>query len=120
MRAGSKLKYLRCITGRHDLPFYYDEEVAIQKSFLDAFLHGRDDRGWSQPGKVPAVDMCLRVGNPGFNNPSAELAAFPRRQETEWPLKGTRYTEYHLTKSGSLTTLAAETEEGVLSYEAPK
>jgi predicted acyl esterase len=40
--AGSSLKYLRFITGRHDLPFYYDEEVEVQKSFLDAFLKGQE------------------------------------------------------------------------------
>lgn len=36
--AGSQFKYLRFIVGRHDLPFYYHDEVAIQRSFLDAFL----------------------------------------------------------------------------------
>lgn len=32
MNAGSELKYLRFITGRHDLPFYYEDEVEIQKA----------------------------------------------------------------------------------------
>ena len=49
----SQFKYLRFITGRHDIPFYYDEEVAVQNSFLDAFLKGDDREGWSVPGKVP-------------------------------------------------------------------
>ena len=45
LEAGSKNKWLYFITGRHDLPFYLPEFVALQKSFLDAFLHGRDDKG---------------------------------------------------------------------------
>ncbi|CAK7211655.1 hypothetical protein SCUCBS95973_001188 [Sporothrix curviconia] len=89
MRAGSKFKYLRCITGRHDLPFYHPDEVDVQISFLNAFLKGEDDRGWSFPGKVPAVSLAVRKGDPGFNNPAAELAAFSRREEPEWPVKDT-------------------------------
>lgn len=58
-RAGSEFKYLRFIVGRHDLPFYYDEEVEIQRSFLDAFLRGGDRRGWSRKGAVPPVDLVL-------------------------------------------------------------
>jgi hypothetical protein len=38
VHAGSKLKYLRFISGRHDLPFFYDEQVDVQRSFLAAFL----------------------------------------------------------------------------------
>lgn len=45
--AGSERKFLRFITGRHDLPFYYHEEVEVQRSLLDAFLKGEDRDGWS-------------------------------------------------------------------------
>jgi predicted acyl esterase len=117
MHAGSKFKYLRCITGRHDLPFYYKEEVEVQKSFLDAFLKGDDKEGWSVPGKLPAVDMCLRLGNPGFNNPRAEIEAFPRRKETEWPIARTQYTKFFLGKSGKLSQQEA-TEDGTVDYDA--
>lgn len=120
MRAGSKFKYLRCITGRHDLPFYYDEEVEIQKSFLDAFLKGQDDRGWTVPGKVPAVDICLRRGNPGYNDAKAERDAFPRRQESQWPLKDTQYTDYHLNASNEMLVSSADMGNGILSYDSPK
>ena len=119
MRAGSKFKYLRFITGRHDLPFYYKEEVQIQKSFLDAFLKGSDDKGWSIPGSLPPVEVCIRKGNPGFNDPVAELRAFPRRQEWEWPLQGTRYTKFHLSTS-RLMDIEKDNEEGILGYEAPR
>ncbi|KAH7133855.1 Alpha/Beta hydrolase protein [Dactylonectria macrodidyma] len=117
MQAGSKLKYLRCITGRHDLPFYYADEVEIQKSFLDAFLKGDDRKGWSIPGKLPPVDICLREGNPGVNDPPAERAAFPRRQYSAWPIPGTQYTKFFLNKSGELTSGEA-TDSGKLKYDA--
>ena len=60
--AGSRFKYLRFVVGRHDLPFYYDEEVEVQRSFLDAFLRDDDRVGWSVEGTVPPVDLVLRKG----------------------------------------------------------
>ena len=101
--AGSELKYLRIITGRHDLPFYYKEEVEIQRSFLDAFLKNDDRVGWSEKGKLPAVDMVLRKGNVGFDNAEAEKV-YERRTETEWPIARTQYTPYYLTPSKELST----------------
>jgi predicted acyl esterase len=118
MQAGSKFKYLRCITGRHDIPFYYDEEVEIQKSFLDAFLKGQDREGWSVPGKLPPVDICLRVNNPGFNDPKAERAGFPRRQESDWPIARTIYKKFYLTGAKKLSKMQPS-HRGVLKYEAP-
>lgn len=99
--ARSKFKYLRCITGRHDLPFYYKEEVEVQRSFLDAFLKGEDRVGWSIEGKMPQVQMIVRKGDVGFNNAKAEQA-FPRRSENEWPIARTNYTKYYLTPGQSL------------------
>lgn len=117
--AGSELKYLRFITGRHDLPFYYEQEVELQKSFLDAFLKGEDRVGWSEKGKLPPVNMCIRKGDPGHNNAKAEAAAFPRRTESEWPIARTKYTKYFLHPDLSLSPYAAPVSDGkVLSYEA--
>lgn len=99
--AGSEFKYLRMITGRHDLPFYYSEEVEIQRSFLDAFLKGEDRVGWSVKGKVPAVDIVLRKGDVGYNNAEKEKV-YERRTETEWPIARTEYTKFYLTPSQSL------------------
>ncbi|KAL8369831.1 hypothetical protein RB595_000260 [Gaeumannomyces hyphopodioides] len=96
LHASSRFKYLRTITGRHDLPFYYDDEVEVQRSFLDAFLKGDDRAGWSVPGKVPPVDLVLRKGNVGYNDPAAE-SAYLRRTEAEWPPARTRYERYFLT-----------------------
>jgi predicted acyl esterase len=99
-QAGSQLKYLRFITGRHDLPFYYREEVEVQRSFLDAFLKGEDRVGWST-GHAPKVDLVLRKGNVGYNNAEAEKR-FTRRVENEWPIARTQYTRYYLTANREL------------------
>jgi predicted acyl esterase len=116
LNAGSDLKYLRFITGRHDLPLYYDEEVELQRSFLDAFLKGDDRRGWSEKGKLPPVDMALRKGDVGFNDAAAEKA-YERRTESEWPIARTQYTPYYLTPDLGLSTSAPSTEKTV-SYKA--
>lgn len=106
VHAGSSRKFLRMITGRHDLPFYYDEEVEIQRSFLDAFLKGDDRMGWTEEGKVAPVSLVLRKGNVGFNNAEKERA-YGRREETEWPLARTQYTKFFLTQDQALTNPAA-------------
>jgi predicted acyl esterase len=116
--AGSEFKYLRFITGRHDLPFYYHEEVEIQRSFLDAFLKGEDREGWSVKGKVAPVSVLLRKGNVGFNDAEAEKV-YTRREETEWPISRTQYTKFFLDAAGSLSTsepLVKRSEK--LSYKA--
>ncbi|KAH7368606.1 X-Pro dipeptidyl-peptidase protein [Plectosphaerella cucumerina] len=120
LHAGSRLKYLRVITGRHDLPFYYKEEVEVQRSFLDAFLKGDDRVGWSEPGKVPPVDLVVRKGNYGFNDAEREKA-FPRREEQEWPIARTKYTKYHLTPDLGLVedgTHEPQTRPSKVSYRA--
>ncbi len=114
--AGSKFKYLRFITGRHDLPFYYHDEVEIQKSFLNAFLKGEDAVGWSEPGKVPPVSIILRKGDVGFNNPKSE-ATYRRREELAWPIPRTQYTKCHLHPDGTLATKASQST-GKISYQA--
>lgn len=114
--AGSELKYLRFITGRHDLPFYYAEEVEVQRSFLDAFLKGEDRAGWST-GKAPKVDVVLRKGDVGHNNAAAEKS-FPRRIEHEWPIARTQYTKYHLTSSHELTTNTPTEKPVKITYKA--
>lgn len=114
--AGSKFKYLRFITGRHDLPFYYHDEVQVQKSFLDAFLKGEDTVGWATPGKLPPVSVVLRKGNVGFNNPKFE-ATYERREEIAWPIPRTKYTKYNLNTDGSLSLSSSETA-GKVSYKA--
>lgn len=120
LNAGSTNKYLRFITGRHDLPFYYSEEVEIQRSFLDAFLKGDDPLGWTIPGKLPPVDIVLRKGDVGFNDSKAEKT-YPRRSEMEWPIARTRYTKFYLTRDRGLSEshhIAVSGPVEKLSYRA--
>ena len=115
--AGSRNKWIRFITGRHDLPFYYHDEVEVQRSFLDAFLKGEDSSGW-ESGKVAPVSLTLRKGNVGFNNPETE-SKYDRREELEWPIARTAYMKYHLTPDMSLTTSKPSGfKESKISYEA--
>ena len=102
MNASSELKYLRFVTGRHDLPFYGAENVEVQKSFLDAFLKGQDTMGWTT-GEAPKVGFPVRQGDVGFNDPEAEKA-YPYRFEKAWPLPDTAYTKMYLTSGLGLTT----------------
>lgn len=117
MNAGSDLKYLRFITGRHDLPFYYEEEVELQRSFLDAFLRNEDRVGWSEKGKLPPVDVVLRKGDVGFNDAKAEKA-YERRTESEWPIARTQYTKFYLAPDQTLSTSPPSVENKVVTYEA--
>ena len=121
MHAGSDLKYLRFITGRHDLPFYYSEEVELQRSFLDAFLKGVDNHGWNQKGKLPPVSLVLRKGDVGFNDAQAEKV-YERRSEMEWPISRTQYTKYYLTPDlellDSASTFENTDQEQKVNYPA--
>ncbi|SCV53721.1 probable hydrolase, CocE/NonD family [Fusarium fujikuroi] len=117
IHAGSRFKYLRLITGRHDLPFYYEEEVEIQRSFLDAFLKGEDRVGWSQEGKVAPVSLVLRKGNVGFNDAEKERA-YTRREENEWPIARTQYKKLFLTPEQGLSWDEPKTERKKITYKA--
>ncbi|TKY87870.1 hypothetical protein EX895_003451 [Sporisorium graminicola] len=105
--AGSKNKWLWMITGRHDLPFFLPERVALQKSFLDAFLHGRDDRGWlkgpNAEGGVPSVSYVVRKGSPTFNTIEGDRS-FPEKTSTTWPLPNTKNTPFFLAADHQLKT----------------
>ncbi|KAF4420559.1 putative hydrolase, CocE/NonD family [Fusarium austroafricanum] len=115
--AGSKFKYLRVVTGRHDLPFYYEEEVEVQRSFLDAFLKGEDRVGWSQEGKVAPVNLVLRKGNVGFNDAEKEKG-YPRREENEWPIARTQYKKLFLTPDQGLSWDEPKTDRKKITYKA--
>ena len=119
MGASSNFKYIYFLTGRHDLPFFTDEAVELQTSFLDACLKGDDRKGWLVPGKVPPVNLCIRRGDPGHNNAEAERKVFPRRMEYEWPLARTTYTDFHLQPDGTLSLKKCK-GEGLVKWEAPE
>ncbi|KDE07386.1 hypothetical protein MVLG_02426 [Microbotryum lychnidis-dioicae p1A1 Lamole] len=97
LEAGTKNKWLWFIAGRHDLPFFLPNYVQLQKSFLDAWLKNEDDRGWQKgPNNgVPAVNLLIRKGNPGFGTLEAD-ATFESREETSWPIERTKYQRLNL------------------------
>ncbi|PKX90620.1 uncharacterized protein P174DRAFT_423490 [Aspergillus novofumigatus IBT 16806] len=70
IQASSELKYLRFITGRQDLPFYYKAEVEIQRSFLDAFiktgitLAGAADRAQGRRGGPQGRKLSQALQHP--------------------------------------------------------
>uniref|UniRef100_A0A8H7N1P9 Xaa-Pro dipeptidyl-peptidase C-terminal domain-containing protein n=1 Tax=Bionectria ochroleuca TaxID=29856 RepID=A0A8H7N1P9_BIOOC len=88
MHSTSELKYLRFI-------------VKVQESFLDAFLKDDDREGWKVKGKLPPVDLIIRKGNVGYNDPKAE-SQFQRRKENEWPIARTQYREMFLSSDNLL------------------
>lgn len=98
-------------------PCATQEEVEVQRSFLDAFLKGDDRVGWAS-GTAPKVDLILRRGNVGFNNPEGEKQ-FRRRIESEWPIARTKYTPFYLAPDKTLSTVPAEVaSKAKLAYRA--
>ncbi|KAL2847353.1 galactose-binding domain-like protein [Aspergillus pseudodeflectus] len=72
-----------------------------------------------EKGEVPPVDLLLRKGNKGFNDPSSE-ATFPRRFENEWLIARTKYTDYYLHRDYSLATTHPDVSKHTkLTYNAP-
>lgn len=115
LRAASPHKWLYCITGRHDLPFYLPECVSLQLSFFNTFLKGKPDddgRDWlkgpsQEAGAVPPVTYALRKGNPGFNKTEFERT-FPFKTMTSWPHPQTQYVDSYLTSRKELVEAAPE------------
>ncbi|KAI8938467.1 hypothetical protein NX059_004359 [Plenodomus lindquistii] len=108
MHAGSRYKFLRVGSGRHDLPFYSDVEVEAQRSFLSAFLKGDDYAGWTT-GKQPAVTYQARKGP--FDHKSLESASgsiYSWRDASSWPLPNTQYIKYYLQPDLSWTSKEAQ------------
>ncbi|KAJ5240511.1 uncharacterized protein N7469_002102 [Penicillium citrinum] len=115
MRASSPFKFLRFIVGRHDLPFYYPHSAKLQLSFLDAFLKDNDYDGWKS-GKQARVNICVRKGNCGVDDPERELN-FPSRDESNWPIPDTRYTKFFLTADGTLSQQPGSVTD-ICTYDA--
>ncbi|KAJ5190117.1 uncharacterized protein N7498_009102 [Penicillium cinerascens] len=57
---------------------------------LDAFLKDNDYDGWKS-GQQPRVNVCLRKGDCGVDDPERELN-FPSRAESDWPIPDTQST----------------------------
>ncbi|PSN64649.1 alpha/beta-hydrolase [Corynespora cassiicola Philippines] len=119
MLAGSRHKFLRVGSGRHDLPFYAEPEIETQKSFLSAFLKDNDYAGWTK-GNQPKVTYQARKGPFDYkSHGSAAGEIFSWKTAPEWPLPNTCYTKYFL--SPELSWNPANPAIGVherLSYPA--
>lgn len=61
--------------------------------------------------------MILRKGDVGFNNPEAEKK-YIRREESAWPIPGTKYTKFHLTSENTLESTPSAVSSKILSYNA--
>lgn len=69
------------------------------------------------------MDLVLRKGEVGFNNPEAE-SKYPRRAENEWPIARTKWTKWYLMPQMTLTVDVRQAQESSarrqkLTYEAP-
>lgn len=114
MRAGSKYKFLRIHTGRHDLPFYFSPYVDQMISFFDCFLKDNDYDGW-KTGKEPPVRFAVRRGAAPIGMLD-ESKVYDWRAETEWPPARTKYEKIHLHPNKTLSARKPSTE-GTLSYK---
>jgi len=105
LATASQSKWLRIHTGDHIVPFYREESLALQKRFFDRYLKGLDN-GWESE---PTVTLAIRRPD----------NVVEWRAETEWPLRGTRWEQYHLDASTlSMTTTAKSQMPTEVSYQA--
>ncbi|MGE0060986.1 MAG: CocE/NonD family hydrolase [Xanthobacteraceae bacterium] len=103
-RAASKKKWLEGHGIEHWTHFYTDYGREQQLKFFNYFLHGKDT-GWSKQPKV-----YLQIRHPGEK--------FVSRAETEWPLKGTKWTKFYLDPSAMALTAKKPSKGGTLSFAA--
>lgn len=105
MRARTPHKKLRIQAGTHYHPFYAEEAREDQLRFFDYWLKGQDNGIMDEP----PVKLLIRTG--GHKN-------YRWRNEQEWPLARTRWTEYYLQPGGRRRRGGAV--EGTLATVAPR
>ena len=103
-RAASKQKWLEVHGGSHWAPFYTDYGVKLQKRFFDYFLKGVAN-SWDKQPKVQ-----LQVRHPGEK--------FILRNEHEWPLARTRWTNLYLDPDGMRLVPKPLAAEKAVTYDA--
>jgi hypothetical protein len=103
VRAASKQKWLEAHGLEHWTHFYTDYGRELQLRFFDYFLHGKKN-GWD---KQPPVRLQVR-----------HVDRFVERVESEWPLKGTKWTRFFLDPAGC--SLGAKPAKGkaMLRFDA--
>lgn len=103
-RAGSAQKWLEVHGLEHFAEFYTDYGVALQKRFFGHFLKD-EDTGWD---RQPPVQLNVRHVD----------GTFERRQEQEWPLARTRWTELHLQPGTMALSAEAALQERSADFDA--
>lgn len=103
-RAGSAQKWLEVHGLEHFAEFYTDYGVALQKRFFGHFLKD-EDTGWD---RQPPVQLNVRHVD----------GTFERRQEQEWPLARTRWTELHLQPGTMALSTEAVPQERSADFDA--
>ncbi|MDH3287120.1 MAG: CocE/NonD family hydrolase [Betaproteobacteria bacterium] len=105
LRARTPHKKLRIQAGTHYHPFYAEEARHDQLRFFDYWLKGVDTEIMDEP----PVKLLIRTG--GNKN-------YRWRNEQEWPLARTRWTEFYLQPARRMRR--GNSVEGVLATTAPK
>lgn len=104
VEAASREKWLSMHIGTHYESFYLPDYVALQKRFFDRYLKGIAN-GFD---KEPPVRIEVRDVR----------GKATVRQEQEWPLKRTQWTQFHLDATGKTLAAANPGSEARASYEA--
>jgi predicted acyl esterase len=102
LAAASQQKWLEVHGLEHWTLYYADYGTNLQKRFFGYFLQGRDTK-WSDQAPVH-----LHVRHPGER--------FVERQEKEWPLARTVWTERFLQPDGMILANTAPTVESSVAY----
>ncbi|HEV7844953.1 MAG TPA: CocE/NonD family hydrolase [Thermoleophilaceae bacterium] len=103
LRAASEQKWLEVHGIWHWTHFYTDYGRELQRRFFDFFLKD-EDTSWSSQPKV-----LLNVRRPGER--------FELREEEDWPIPRTRWTNMYLEPDGERLTPDAP-EAGTVEYDA--
>ncbi len=103
VRAASKQKWLEAHGLEHWTHFYTDYGRSLQLRFFDYFLHGKNN-GWD---KQPSVQLQVR-----------HVDRFVERAESEWPLKGTKWTRFYLNAADCSLGGKPAAAKAVLRFDA--
>jgi predicted acyl esterase len=101
-RAASENKWLEAHGLEHWTHFYTDYGRSLQLQFFDHFLKG-ENNGWAER---PPVLLQVR-----------HVDRFVERTEAAWPIPRTKWTRFHLSPSGGLSTDGSGSA-GQVSFDA--
>ena len=96
-------KWLEVHGLEHFAEFYTDYGVALQKRFFGHFLKG-EDTGWD---RQPPVQLNARHVD----------GSFELREEQEWPLARTEWTQFHLDAQHATRAPQVTPEPGSAQFE---